>query len=52
MFNRKSFNEKFLLTRNYYDFMRTTIAHVNLLACVLVRACAIAHVSGNSMGLV
>ena len=48
MFNGKSFSEKFLLTRKYYDFARA-IAHVNLLACVPACAPAITRVSGNSM---
>ena len=48
MFNGKSFNEKFLLTRKYYDFA-CVINYVNLLACVPAHARAIARISGNSM---
>ena len=51
MFNGKSFNEKFLLTRKYYDFARAINCTHKLTWHVTVRARAIAHVSGNSMQL-
>ena len=39
MFNGKSFNEKFLLTRKYYDFARA-INCTRKLTCVYACACA------------
>ena len=39
MFNGKSFNEKFLLTRKYYDFARA-INCTRKLTCVCACACA------------
>ena len=39
MFNGKSFNEKFLLTRKYYDFARA-INCTRKLTCVCAYACA------------
>ena len=38
MFNEKSFNEKFLLTRKYYDFARA-INCTRKLTCVCACAC-------------
>ena len=39
MFNGKSFNEKFLLTRKYYDFARA-INCTHKFTCVCACACA------------
>ena len=39
MFSGKSFNEKFLLTRKYYDFARA-INCTRKLTCVCANACA------------
>ena len=50
MFNGKSFNEKFLLTRKYYDFT-CAINCTCKLACVPACARAVACMSGDSMKL-
>ena len=42
MFNGKSFNEKFLLTRKYYDFVRA-INCTSKLTCVCACTCACDH---------
>ena len=50
MFNRKPFNEKFLLTRKYYDFTLAINCTRKLnCMCAIARARVIARVSGNSM---
>ena len=43
------FNEKFVLTRKYYDFARVINCTRKLLACVPAGARAIARISGNRM---
>ena len=50
MFNGKSFNEKLLFMRKYYDFMcAINCTQTYLRVCLQVPVRLIAHVSGNSM---